>query len=393
MSTRTIAVIGATGSIGTSALDVIAHSQGALRVGALAVKRSTKELTSLALRFHPEVVAVADETADLTPLESLPSEIEVVVGARGLEELVRRPTWDVTLLSVVGSVGLTLAWNVLDVGGTLALANKEALVSGGAILMDLLRRKGGVLIPVDSEHSAIYQCLLSRRSTPRSPEILSADVSRLILTASGGPFRTWSAEELRHATVSDALRHPTWQMGAKVTIDSASMMNKALELIEARWLFGLDVDKLSVVIHPQSIVHSMVEFVDGAVLAQLSPPDMRLPIQFALYEGRRASSPARKFDWTSACQLEFYPPDMTRFPALALGLEAARAGGTSGAVLNAANEVAVAAFQRGKLRFDQIAHVCREIVQRHEYQERPTLDTILTLDAWARKETEQWISQ
>ena len=315
---RNVAVIGASGSIGTSALDVIAASGGRLRASVLSVNNDVAKLVELAKKFRPDAVVVANPNVDRAALAELPSGIEVLWGPDALAEVVRRPEIDVVLLAIVGVAGMRVAWSALEAGQTLALANKEALVAGGSLMTDLLRTNGGKLYPVDSEHSAIFQCLLSRRLDSNSTFVDGSDVERLILTASGGQFRDWSAERLKTATVADALKHPTWQMGAKITVDSASTMNKALEIIEARWLFGLDADKISVVVHPQSIVHSMVEFVDGAVLAQLSPPDMRLPIQLALYETERRPGPTRKFDWTQSSTLEFFPPDFERFPALLL---------------------------------------------------------------------------
>ena len=390
---RNVAVIGASGSIGTSALDVIAASGGRLRASVLSVNNDVVKLVELAKQFRPDAVVVANPNADRAPLTELPPGIEVLWGPDALAEVVRRPEIDVVLLAIVGVAGMRVAWSALEAGQTLALANKEALVAGGSLMTDLLRTNGGKLYPVDSEHSAIFQCLLSRRLDSNSTFVDGSDVERLILTASGGPFRDWSLERLKTATVADALKHPTWQMGAKITVDSASTMNKALEIIEARWLFGLDADKISVVVHPQSIVHSMVEFVDGAVLAQLSPPDMRLPIQLALYETERRPGPTRKFDWTQSSTLEFFPPDFERFPALLLGFEVAKKGGTAGVVLNAANEVAVDAFLNGRTTFDKIPVVCRQILENHTFEEKPTLERIVELDAWARKETEIWISR
>ena len=390
---RNVAVIGASGSIGTSALDVIAASGGRLRASVLSVNNDVAKLVELAKRFRPDAVVVANPNADRAALAELPSGIETLFGPDALAEVVRRPEIDVVLLAIVGVAGMRVAWSALEAGQTLALANKEALVAGGSLMTDLLRTNGGKLYPVDSEHSAIFQCLLSRRLDSNSTFVDGSDVERLILTASGGPFRDWSLERLKTATVADALKHPTWQMGAKITVDSASTMNKALEIIEARWLFGLDADKISVVVHPQSIVHSMVEFVDGAVLAQLSPPDMRLPIQLALYETERRPGPTRKFDWTQSSTLEFFPPDFERFPALLLGFEVAKKGGTAGVVLNAANEVAVDAFLNGRTTFDKIPVVCRQILENHTFEEKPTLERVVELDAWARKETEIWISR
>ncbi len=388
---RNIAVIGATGSIGTSALDVVDSSNGRLRAGVLAVNRSVKRLVELANYFKPDVIVICDTHADRAPLKDLVGGIEILFGSDALDEVVRRPEVDVVLLSVVGVAGLRFAWSAIDAGKTLALANKEALVAGGALLTETIERNSSRLFPVDSEHSAIYQCLSSRRVATRTPRIISHDVERLILTASGGPFLRRSSDSLKYVTVNDALRHPTWNMGAKITIDSATMMNKALEIIEARWLFGLEADKIQVVIHPQSIIHSMVEFVDGAVVAQLSPPDMRLPIQYALYEAERFPCPTRKFDWSQPLDFGFEPPDLERFPALKLGFEVAKAGGTAGVVLNAANEVAVDAFLSNRLTFDKIPSICRRILELHNFDALPSLDRIFELDAWARKETEKWI--
>jgi len=262
-----------------------------------------------------------------------------------------------------------------------ALANKETLVMAGPLVTRLAERTGGSIVPVDSEHSAIHQALRAGSSD---------EVARLILTASGGPFRTRPAETLAAVTPQEALKHPTWSMGPKITIDSATMMNKALELVEARWLFGLPAAKLAVLVHPQSIVHSMVEFVDGSVIAQLSPPDMRLPIQYALAYPRRLDGPARRFDFSQGLALEFEPPDPARFPAVRLGHEAAARGGTAGAVLNAANEQAVAGFLEGALAFTDIAAVCERVLDEHPYEPDPSLDEVRRVDGWARQEVVKW---
>jgi 1-deoxy-D-xylulose-5-phosphate reductoisomerase len=264
-----------------------------------------------------------------------------------------------------------------------ALANKETLVMAGPLVMRLAERTGATIIPVDSEHAAIHQALCSGRPT---------EVARILLTASGGPFRTRPAATLADVTPAEALRHPTWSMGPKITVDSATMMNKALELIEARWLFGVPAGQLEVLVHPQSIVHSLVEFVDGSVIAQLSPPDMRLPIQYALSYPRRLPGPARRLDVAMPLTLDFEPPDPARFPALRLGLEAAERGGTSGAVLNAANEEAVQGFLDGRLRFTDIAEVCAGVLAAHPYRSDPELDELRALDAWARQEVASWAS-
>lgn len=252
----------------------------------------------------------------------------------------------------------------------------------GPLAMDLAQRRGARIIPVDSEHSAVFQALQAGRRE---------EVRRIVLTASGGPFRKYSRRQLEQVTVADALVHPTWEMGPKITVDSATMMNKALEIIEARWLFGLEVDQIGVVIHPQSVVHSLVEFVDGSLVAQLSPPDMKLPIQYALTWPDRLPGVAEKLDWEQAWSLEFEPADFDQFPALELGLEAARTGGTTGAVLNAANEAAVASFLAGDLKFTEIVPACRSVLEHHHFDPRPTLDQLIELDGWARREVSRWV--
>jgi 1-deoxy-D-xylulose-5-phosphate reductoisomerase len=269
----------------------------------------------------------------------------------------------------------------LDAGKTVALANKETLVTAGPLVMELARRRGSTLLPVDSEHSAVFQALQAGRA---------GEVSRIVLTASGGPFLRYSQDQLRQVTVDQALNHPNWDMGPKITVDSATMMNKALEIIEARWLFDIPAEQIEVVVHPQSIVHSMVEFIDGSVVAQLSPPDMKLPIQYALSWPERTPGPAERMDWRAPWSLEFEPPDLERFPALSLGYEAARAGGTAGAVLNAANEAAVAAFLDRRLPFHEIVPACRAVLDHHSFDNSPTLTRLLELDGWARQEIAKW---
>jgi 1-deoxy-D-xylulose-5-phosphate reductoisomerase len=289
---------------------------------------------------------------------------------------------DVVVAAIVGSVGLRSTWAALQAGKRVALANKETLVMAGPLVTNLARQSGALLLPIDSEHSAVFQAL---RAGQR------AEVRRIILTASGGPFRRWTTEQMQSATVEQALAHPTWNMGKKITIDSATMMNKALELIEARWLFDLQPEQIQIVVHPQAIVHSMVEFVDGSIIAQMGPPDMRLPIQYALSYPERWGCPSTKMDFTKPCGLEFEPPDFERFPALQLGYEVAAAGGTAGAVLNAANEAAVQAFLDGRIGFCQIVPACRKALEQHNYEPHPTLETLLQLDAWARQEVQRWI--
>jgi 1-deoxy-D-xylulose-5-phosphate reductoisomerase len=273
-------------------------------------------------------------------------------------------------------------WAALEAGKTVALANKETLVMGGGLVTRLAAERGATILPVDSEHSAIFQA----RQAGRQEEI-----ARVVLTASGGPFRELNQDQLKQVTVSDALAHPNWSMGPKITVDSATMMNKALEIVECRWLFGLTPEQIEVVIHPQSVVHSLVEFVDGSILAQMSPPDMKLPIQYALDYPYRQSGVAERFDWRDRYHLDFEPPDAERFPALKLGHRCAKAGGTTGAVLNAANEAAVEAFLEGELHFTEIVPACESVLGSHHFEPRPTLERLLELDRWAREEMSRWV--
>ena len=396
---RTIALLGSTGSIGRSTLDVVAASHGQLTIVALSAHRRLAELCDQAAAVLPRFVVATDEQAARRfDWSGLPKGTELLIGQIGLEQIVRLPEIDVVLAAVVGSAGLTGTWAALDAGKTVALANKETLVMAGPQVMRLAAARGAKILPVDSEHSAVFQ-LLEPAANAREPvgnalrgvPSERQQLKRIILTASGGPFRTWSLEEMERATVADALAHPTWRMGQKITIDSATMMNKALEIIEARWLFDLPPEQIDVLVHPQSIVHSLVEYVDGSVLAQLSPPDMKLPIQYALTWPDRQPSPARKLDLTQALQLDFEPPDEGRFPALGLGREVAAAGGTAGAVLNAANEAAVASFLAGELPFTEIVPACRAVLESHTFEADPTLAELLKLDAWARQELQRWI--
>ena len=400
-SLRKIAILGSTGSIGRSTLEVVRHSRGRFQVVALSAHRSCEELLAQAIEYRPRFVVVSSESAAREcDWSALPRETELIVGPQEVERIVQLPEVEVVVAAVVGSAGLTGTWAALDAGKTVALANKEALVMAGHQVMRLAAERGGKILPVDSEHSAVFQVLdlhnrdqLSRPAGDTARPMVAAmhPLRRIILTASGGPFRSWTRNEMEGATVADALAHPTWQMGPKITVDSATMMNKALEIIEARWLFDLPPSQIDVVVHPQSIVHALVEFVDGSVLAQLSPPDMKLPIQYALTWPERCDSPARKLDLTEALRLEFEPPDEDRFPALALGREVAAAGGTAGAVLNAANEAAVASFLAGELPFMEIVPACRSVLESHTFNAAPALDELLALDAWARQEISRWI--
>jgi 1-deoxy-D-xylulose-5-phosphate reductoisomerase len=340
-------------------------------------------LAEQARQVNPRWVAVADALAAARFERSLlPRGTRLLSDEAELADAIAAPEVDVVVSAVVGSAGLRGTWAALEAGKRVALANKETLVMAGQLASRLARDRDAEIIPVDSEHSAIFQAL---RAGKRE------HLRRVILTASGGPFRHHSSAALSQVTVEEALNHPTWEMGRKITVDSATMMNKALEIIEARWLFDLDADQISVAIHPQSIVHSLVEFVDGSVVAQMSPPDMRLPIQYALTYPDRQPSVARKMDFSGPFTLEFEPPDFDRFPALGLGLEAARAGGTAGAVLSAANEAAVEGFLAGELQFPDITSVCRAVLDHHSFDANPSLVQLEALDRWARQEVTRWV--
>ena len=379
---RRVVVLGSTGSIGTRTLDVVAHLPDRLAVAGLAAHSRWEQLAEQCRRFRPRVAVLTDPAAAARVDRScFPAETELLVGPDAVIELVQAADVDVVVAAVVGAAGLTGTWAALDAGKTVALANKETLVVGGSLVTALADRRGATLLPVDSEHSAVFQALTGHTA---------ADVDRVVLTASGGPFRGRTAAELAGVTPAEALRHPTWQMGPKITVDSATLMNKALEVIEARWLFGLRPDQIDVIVHPESVVHSFVEFVDGSVLAQLSPPDMRLPIQLALTHPDRVCGPAKRLDWRALAGLHFEQPDRDTFPALGLGFEVARRGGTAGAVLNAANEAAVERFLAGGLAFPDVARCCRAVLDSHDYDPAPTLDGLLAADRWARQEVARW---
>jgi 1-deoxy-D-xylulose-5-phosphate reductoisomerase len=378
-----VAVLGSTGSIGTSTLEVIAASDGQLRAFALAARQNTECLLDQARKFKPRWVVVTDqEAAGRQDWDGLPAESELIIGASGLVRVATAAEVDVVLAAIVGAAGLESTWAAVEAGKTVALANKETLVMAGELVTQLAAHTGAQILPVDSEHNAVFQCLQAGHRN---------EVKRIVLTASGGPFRNFTKEQLAHVTVDAALAHPTWDMGPKITIDSATLMNKALEIIEARWLFDLAPSEIDVVIHPQSIVHSLVEFIDGSVVAQLSPPDMKLPIQYALSYPNRRAGIAPKLNFSETLKLDFIPVDPERFPAVALGHEVARRGGTAGAVLNAANEEAVRGFLAGELDFSEIVPVCRRIVEHHTFDPRPTLGKLLEADAWARQEVTRWV--
>jgi 1-deoxy-D-xylulose-5-phosphate reductoisomerase len=372
-----LAILGATGSIGTQALDVLAAHRGAFELDALSAHRSLDDLGALARAHRPRVVVVPDEVAARTIAPSLPEGTAVLVGEDGLVEAASSA--DVVLNAVVGFAGVPVTLAALGAGRRLALANKESLIVAAPLVTEVRATPGAQLLPVDSEHCAIHQCLAGLPG----PEPMRA-VRRLILTASGGPFRGRTADELASVSVEDALDHPTWRMGAKVTIDSSTLMNKGLEVLEAAALFGVEPDRVDVVVHPQSIVHSMVELVDGSTLAQLSHPDMRLPIAYALGYPERFDDGFGRLTFDGPLTLSFEPPDTAAFPCLALAYEAGRLGGTAPAWLNAADEVAVAAFLAGGLSWQGIAQVVEGTLSRYDGARCSDVETLLSADSAAR---------
>jgi 1-deoxy-D-xylulose-5-phosphate reductoisomerase len=363
---------------------VIDHLPERLQVLGLSAHSSWEVLFEQAMQRRPRWVTVTGNSAACRQAASrLGERCRLLFGEDGIATMVTDPEVEVVVTAIVGSAGLAGTWAALEAGKTVAVANKETLVMAGPLVMDLVARRGARVLPVDSEHSAIFQAMQGSRP---------GEVARVVLTASGGPFRGCNTAELAEVSVDEALRHPTWQMGPKITVDSATLMNKALEVIEARWLFGLDPDQIEVIIHPESVIHSFVEFNDGSILAQLSPPDMRLPIQYALTYPERVVGPARRLNWSELHAWHFERPDQDTFPALQLGYEVARRGGTCGAVLNAANEAAVSRFLGGELRFLDIPRVCREVLAHHHYSPRPTLAELHAVDRWARQEVVRWKS-
>jgi 1-deoxy-D-xylulose-5-phosphate reductoisomerase len=372
---RGVAILGSTGSIGRSALAVLARQREHFRVVALTGGRNADALAEQVREWRPAFAGLCEAEGAVPP--------GIAVGRDVLLAAATHPDADVVLNAVVGAAGLEATLAALRAGKRVALANKESLVTAGELVAEAARAGGGELVPVDSEHSAVLQCLEGRRCLAPAPS--AGDVSRLILTASGGPFRTWEAERVQAATVAEALNHPTWRMGAKITVDSATLVNKALEVIEAHFLFGLPYDALDVVVHPQSIVHALVEFRDGSVLAQLGFPSMELPILYALtYPARLPDAGVRRFDPIAAGPLTFEPIRADVFRAFGLGVAAGRAGGTAPAVFNAANEVAVAAFLEGALPFGQIAEVIERVLDAHATGPASAVEAVYAADSWAR---------
>jgi 1-deoxy-D-xylulose-5-phosphate reductoisomerase len=371
---RTISVVGSTGSIGTQTLDVVAAEPDRYRIVAIGANRSVDLLAAQAHAVRPERVAIADASLAAELEARVPKGTEVWAGPEALAAIAREA--EIVVNGVVGFAGLPVTLAALEAGRRLALANKESLIAGGPVVQRARATPGAEILPVDSEHAAVHQCLRSG-GTQR--------LARIVLTASGGPFRGRSAGDLASVTVADALAHPTWAMGPKITVDSSTLMNKGLEVIEAHELFGVDYDRIEVVVHPQSIVHSMVEFTDGATVAQLSQPDMRMPISYALAYPDRGEVAFGALDWSEVGRLDFEAPDRAAFPCLDLAYEAGREGGTAPAWLNAANEVAVAAFLEGIISWKSIADVCKETLVRHHGTNPVSVDVVLDADRLARE--------
>ena len=370
---RRIAILGSTGSIGRQALDVVRQHKDLFEVELLTANNSSALLIEQAMEFRPGSVVICNEAKYQEVADALqPNDIKVFTGMDSVCSLVGAEDIDIVLTALVGFSGLRPTISAIKAGKIIALANKETLVAGGSVVMDLAKKYNSPILPVDSEHSAIFQCLLGATGNP---------ISRIHLTASGGPFRTWDRERIAAATKNEALKHPQWTMGAKITIDSATMMNKGFEMIEARWLFDTAPDKINIVVHPQSIIHSMVEFADGAVIAQLGNPDMREPIQFALSFPERLSLNNKKLDFASLQGLTFEEPDMDKFPCLSLAFEAIRKGGNVPCAMNAANEAAVAAFLKDGIRFYDIPEIISACMAGVNFVEKPTVDDLLSTNA------------
>jgi len=375
MEKRHIAILGSTGSIGRQALDVISQHRDLFEVELLTANNSTDLLIRQAIEFDVNAVVICNEERYQEVKEALdPHDIKVFAGMQSVCDLVTGSNIDIVLTSMVGFSGLSSTVAAVKAGKTIALANKETLVAAGRIVMDLAAKTGARILPVDSEHSAIFQCLMGSAGAP---------IEKIHLTASGGPFRTWSKEDIAKATRAQALNHPNWSMGSKITIDSATMMNKGLEIIEARWLFGTPGDKIEVVIHPESIIHSMIEYADGSVIAQMGHPDMREAIQFAFSYPFRLPLNNRKLNFAELGGLSFFAPDAEKFPALGLAYESLEKGGNMACIMNAANEAAVAAFLQDRIGFYDITSVVRDCMDGVDFVADPDLETIFATNAEA----------
>ena len=383
MEKRRIAILGSTGSIGRQALDVISQHRDLFEVELLTANNSSDLLIRQAIEFDANAVVICNEDKYKEVADSLqPEGIKVFAGMQSVCDLVCGSNIDIVLTSMVGFSGLASTVAAVKAGKTIALANKETLVAAGAIVMDLAARHGARILPVDSEHSAIFQCLMGSAG---------ADIEKIHLTASGGPFRSWTKEQIALATKAEALNHPNWSMGSKITIDSATMMNKGLEIIEARWLFGTPGDKINVVIHPESIIHSMIEYADGSVIAQMGHPDMREAIQFAFSYPHRLTLNNRKLNFAELGSLSFFAPDAEKFPALGLAYEALAKGGNMACIMNAANEAAVAAFLQERIGFYDITSVVADCMEGADFVAAPDLDTIFKTNEITLKKAEEAI--
>lgn len=383
---KQLCILGSTGSIGTQTLDVVRAYPERYGVYALCANRSIDLLVAQAKEFHPEVVCIADESlyeALSSRLSAIHFEGKVWTGADAIAEVVTMGSVDIVVAAMVGYAGLRPTIEAIKAGKTIALANKETLVVAGEIICDLALQHHAPILPVDSEHSAIFQSLVGEDRS---------EIEKILLTASGGPFRTFTREQMETVTAADALKHPNWEMGAKITIDSASMMNKGFEVIEAKWLFGVPVEKIEVLVHPQSIVHSAVQFTDGAIKAQLGAPDMRLPIQYALSFPERLSSDFPRADLFALKNLTFEKPDLERFPNLGLAYEAMRRGGNTPCVLNAANEVANLAFRENRCGFLQMSDIISETMAKAAFIAKPTYEDYVATDLEARKIAEEMVN-
>ena len=375
MEKRHIAILGSTGSIGRQALDVIGQHRDLFEVELLTANNSTELLIQQAIEFDVNAVVICNEDKYQEVKDALdPHDIKVFAGMQSVCDLVTGDNIDIVLTSMVGFSGLSSTVAAVGAGKTIALANKETLVAAGKIVMDLAAKTGSRILPVDSEHSAIFQCLMGSAGAP---------IEKIHLTASGGPFRTWNKDDIAKATRAQALNHPNWSMGSKITIDSATMMNKGLEIIEARWLFGTPGDKIQVVIHPESIIHSMIEYADGSVIAQMGHPDMREAIQFAFSYPFRLPLNNRKLNFAELGSMSFFAPDQEKFPALQLAYESLERGGNMACIMNAANEAAVAAFLQERIGFYDITSVVRECMDGVDFVANPDLDTIFETNSEA----------
>lgn len=371
---KKIAILGSTGSIGTQTLDVVRSHSDELEVVALAAGSNKERLKEQIREFHPELVSLSDEKKAQELKEELAGEaVEVVCGMDGLIEVAGIDSADVVVTAVVGMMGILPTMEAIRKGKDIALANKETLVTAGHLIIPMAREYGVSILPVDSEHSAIFQCL---QGEPKKA------LDKILLTASGGPFRGKSAEFLETVTLEDALNHPNWSMGPKITIDSSTMVNKGLEVMEAKWLFGVDYSQIEVVIQPQSIIHSMVQYIDGAVIAQLGTPDMRVPIEYALFYPERRSLPGDRLDFSKLSQITFEKPDYKVFRGLSLAIEAGKTGGTMPTVFNAANERAVAKFLKGEIKYTDIVRSIEKCMDAHKVSAHPDLEEILATEQW-----------